>query len=643
LTSARGTYEPSVDGLRAVAILLVLLFHFDLLAAERGYLGVDIFFVVSGYLVGGMVLRDLDSGQFRLTEFLRRRVTRIFPMLALLCILLLVIGPWLLLPADYALTAASVRAAILIHANHHFYATINYFGPGKHDLHLLHSWSLSVEEQFYLLFPIGALILHWTRLPRRWTLAAATLAALGVAEYLRAQIPATAFYWMAGRAWQLLAGVWVASLIKPHGAPPMVIGGAAPAALLLIVGAAFLPATAMPGMDQGVRIAVTAAAALLLLCNRALPQTAAARWLGFGPARLLGQTSYSLYLVHWPLLTLVMTWSMVPLGAFERAMLMLAAILLAWAAWRWVEMPLRRLGNAPHVRAWSVLVGALLVAALIALAAGRIAAAKGWPDRLSPTAAAHLAGASDRSPLRTACHSDEDAAPIPPGRSCRLGAAVEPDVAVWADSHGTELAYAMGRRWQGQGRALIQLTSSGCPPLAGFDRADKPRCRARNDAVLTDLLARPAVRTVILGLYYDGYGDALIAPQIDALAATARRLHAGGKRVVVLGPFPRPDFDVPRVLAAERLWRRGNGDLRLTRAAHDARAGPMLARLRSRLAGSSVQIFDPATTLCGPQLCPLRVGGGTSHTDDNHISVTAALQLAQALEDGLGLSPARGR
>ena len=247
---ASPSYHAHVDGLRAAAIALVLLFHFGLGGAAQGFLGVDIFFVISGFLIGGIVRTALAGGHFGIVDFYRRRIARIAPALLAVAAVTLVAGYWLLLPGDFARLAQEVRAASLSIANWFYEPQHDYMGRPRRDMFFLHSWSLSVEAQFYVAFPIAALLLHrfrLFRLPAILALLAASLAAyllIGVGE------PRHAFYFSSLRAWEFLAGVAIAVAPVRAWSPRVALAAAAAGALAMLIPAfvamplSFLPRAA---------------------------------------------------------------------------------------------------------------------------------------------------------------------------------------------------------------------------------------------------------------------------------------------------------------------------------------------------------------------------------------------------------------
>jgi peptidoglycan/LPS O-acetylase OafA/YrhL len=623
---ASASYHPHIDGLRAVAIALVLLYHFDFGGAAQGFLGVDIFFVISGFLIGGIIRSDLASGRFGFVDFYRRRVARIMPALLFVAAASLAAGYALLTPTDLNRFALEVRAAALNIANWHFEPEATYFVRDRIERFFLHSWSLSVEAQFYLAFPPLALLLHrfgW--LNRR---AMAVLIAASLAAYLLVGVykPRTAFYFSSLRAWEFLAGVLVA-------AGPVAAMSAHRAAILALLGAAAMLGSAFaPIPDDFVprslwQILCVTGTVLLLHANLAATANPAARLLSLAPVRALGLISYSVYLIHWPLLRLAENWHISPLPPTGRLLVLLATLPLAVLGWLLVERPARRWANRRSTSAIHVYGAALLTTALVVGAASWIVDRKGAPERFSIEERALLAVFNDR----TRCPPASRNAAFAPQGACLLGdTARAPDVAVWGDSHSRELAHALGHELGPAGRSLAQYTSSGCPPFLGAAIRSKPECVPENDRIAARIAATPSIKTVVLAAYYGRYtylGDERMA----ALERSAALMRRAGKRVIITGPLPKPSYDVPSGLA--RRDRNGRDHLPLGQREVDYRRASASTRAAlDRLAdGDRIVIADPGAAMCVDGACPYVVGTTPLYMDDNHPSVAGAERIAHAI------------
>lgn len=293
------SYRSDIDGLRAVAVLPVVLYHSGLTVFSGGFVGVDIFFVISGYLITNIIWTEIRSSDFSILRFYERRARRILPALFVVILATLVAGSIWSLPQQLAGIGASSAAAVLSVSNFYFWSQSGYFSPHAEMLPLLHTWSLGVEEQFYLIFPLGMVLLHRLKLNPPMVIAVAIAPLFAVGVYLSYTMPAVSFYLLPARAWELLIGAVLALGIVPkvHNRSlreAMGIGG------LSIIGLAIFmidPQMRFPGF---VALAPCIGAAALIHSGHV--PTVASRLLSVRPMVFVGLISYSLYLWHWPLL-----------------------------------------------------------------------------------------------------------------------------------------------------------------------------------------------------------------------------------------------------------------------------------------------------------------------------------------------------
>ncbi|WP_129790555.1 acyltransferase family protein [Sphingosinicella sp. CPCC 101087] len=619
MTKAVG-YRPDVDGLRAVAILPVLLFHAGLDSFSGGYVGVDIFFVISGFLITSIIVREMDEGHFSLLGFYERRARRILPALIFVVVAVLAAATLLYLPEDLDSVSRSALAAILFLSNVGFFLDTGYFQGGAETKPLLHTWSLAVEEQFYIGLPILLLLIaRWLPARRIAVVTAAAILSFAMAVLTQDDGSGFAFYLSPPRAWELLLGVLLAlGAVPPVRSRP--VREAAAAAGLAAIGyavATFDRHTTFPGVNA--LFPVLGAAALI----HCAPGTLAGRLLAWRPMVGIGLISYSLYLWHWPLIVFTEYATGTPLAGWTRAFVLAGSVGIAVLSWRYVEAPFRqrtRMGR----RAVFAASGSAMAATCAAAAA--LVSTGGWPARFPAEVVRLAAATADVSPYRDRCHDSDTKGGRPP---CILGApAAPPSAMLWGDSHGVELAYALSDVEASGGRALVQRTHSSCPPVLDFDPSWNPRCARLNQDVMASIEANPDLRTIYLAAFWAS--DAYASPEFGrALEHTLDRLLAKGRTVVLIGPVPPHDFHVPRRLARLARFRRideaGVAERRQMKAAD--RIGAMAERRR----GAALIYVDPSDILCDARSCEIIRNGAPLYFDSHHLSVAGATLVVAAV------------
>jgi peptidoglycan/LPS O-acetylase OafA/YrhL len=661
-------YRPDIDGLRAVAVLAVILFHAGVPALGGGYVGVDVFFVISGYLITGILLRSLQAGRHTIAGFYERRIRRIFPALFVVIAASAVAACALLLADELSNFGHSVLATSLFFANYHFMADTGYFAAPAATKPLLHMWSLAVEEQFYVVFPL--LVAAVWKLARRHLLSVVitlALASLAYALWLMRHSPDQAFYSAPARAWELLAGAVVA-IAMHQGLRPAGAALATPLAALALLGVLapivlYTEATPFPGLAALAPVLGTAC----LIYAMATPGNPVARLLACQPMRFVGLISYSLYLWHWPIFVFYKAWRVAPVGALESALLVAATFAAAIASWRWVERPFRghAAGPTPATPQRRVLGTGLTTMALSAAVGGALLLSKGWPQRFEPEVGLILQAGLDEPRLPLCAVEPDDAGPTR-GR-CTLGTpGVAQSFALWGDSHAEALAPAVEAAALQAGVGGVISVRGGCPPLVGVRqmREGFRDCADRAERFLRELAGMPEVKTVLIAARWSLYAEGVrfrgeaghvvyIADEPAAtpslagnaqvfergLRRTVQRLRAMGRTVVFVTQVPEAEYHVPRAMA--RLHHLGRTD-----------AGPDLAPLRTHyearraIVERQLRTFEPAldvvrveNMLCPGGRCTVAREGLPIYRDSNHLTGTHARSLAPLF--AAALSPSR--
>lgn len=596
-------YRPEIDGLRAVAVLPVILFHAGIGPFAGGYVGVDVFFVLSGYLITAILLAEMRLGTFTFAGFYERRARRILPALFVVMAVTIPLAWVLMLPALFQDYARSLGLAAVSLSNFYFLRTTGYFGSGAELQPLLHTWSLGVEEQYYLLFPPLLLVL-WRWGPRALLggVVVLTLASLAVAVWGAGHDPARNFYFTPSRFWELGAGSLCALAIggqvrRPH-------AGLAALGLALILAAILTFDADTPTPGPWTVMPVLGAVLVVLFAG---PGTGAAWALSWRPLVAVGLISYSAYLWHQPLFAFARLASLHPPSPWLMGALAVLTMGLAWATWAWVEQPVRR-RPTPWLAGHGRLFGAAGVGIALAVAFGVLADNSAFVmARLSPDQRALLAWSDfartatfRAANLRPHCFTsirDDGAGAFRPDL-CLTPDPVRPNILLMGDSHAAHLAH--GLRAEFPGAQVLQMTLAGCrmlrAPTGGAD------CGALSDRFWqTELPAlRGQVQTVVLAGRWRQADLGQIAPTVAAL-------HGMGFAVLVVGAVPEFHPDIPVLLA--RLPSGADADRAAARARLTERVviGNAVA---AEVRGAGAPLVDAAAVLCAGDRCRTRADGG---------------------------------
>jgi len=380
---AMSRYRADVDGLRAIAVLAVVLFHGGF-GMPGGFVGVDVFFVISGFLITSIIASDLDRGEFSLVSFWGRRVRRIWPAATVVTIASLVAGWFLLVPLDYSRTAGDAVAQVTMLANIRFWLRLDYFAESVDLVPLLHMWSLAVEEQFYLFFPLLLVVLH--PLGRRVTVLALSAVALMSLFHSIALVPTrpmAAFFLLPARSWELLLGSVLALAPSPRLSrlSSEWLGGLG-VLFILIPCVLFDRTTPFPGLAA---LPPCIGAALLIAAGTEHRSTLQ-RFLGWEPIRAVGLASYSIYLWHWPVFAFLRQVYGLSLPTPVLLVSLVLISILSWASYRFVETPCRRMTS--DAGKWTVVVGASAASIAILAVSLALNRAVGVPGRFPKEAIA---------------------------------------------------------------------------------------------------------------------------------------------------------------------------------------------------------------------------------------------------------------
>ncbi|MDA7493065.1 acyltransferase [bacterium] len=499
-------YRPDVDGLRGIAVLLVLLFHVGF-GFPGGYIGVDVFFVISGFLITGLILSAQEQNRFSLAEFWKRRIRRIVPASSFVVLLTLVAGYFLLLPTDLTELAESAIYQQLMGANFFFWHNSGGYFDGPAELKpLLHTWSLAVEEQFYLFYPIALVALgRLSRTNLLIVLVAVATTSFGISWYLVADHPGATFYALPTRAWELLLGGILAAC--PHTKQlrrgPSESIGIVGFALIVYSSLYFDAGTVFPGPNA----MVPCLGAVMVIASSSSGKTLVGRVLSHKLIVFVGLISYSLYLWHWPLLAYQRYWFGSRISLLNGLLVMLGSFVLAWLTWRFVEQPFRRSARLTGMSG-KRLVGFLIASSMLMVAiAAWTLRSEGIPNRLPRRVRQVINDASKPDGFekiyRDAEACDLDQLPL----IGRVNDEQQISFVLWGDSHARVVSRLCDDLANEFGIQGVVATKSGTSPLLGkwstsplMGREDPRGDReaiAWNDAVLR-YLRRNHISNVII-------------------------------------------------------------------------------------------------------------------------------------------------
>lgn len=613
-------FRKDINGLRAIAVMAVVLYHYRIGPPGGGFVGVDIFFVISGFLLTSIACADIQAGTFSIWQFLMKRVRRIVPALVVMVACCTLWAGHYYLPDDYMHFSRIATAALLMRSNQTFADDVGYFAPDASQNLLLHTWSLSVEFQFYLVF---ALLcgLFWTRRGGKRRIAGGVLfAAIAGASLLWCQwrtpaAPMSAFYLLPSRAWELLGGS-VAAVYLRSPRSRAVNQGLSIAALALLGIAIFGFDAASP--YPGWRAMFPVAGTVLLITSRG---GIAARVLGTAGFQFIGRISYSVYLWHWPLLLALQERTAGALSPEARLALIAASIMAGWASYEFIEKPARkRLGDRYALAGWCA-----FIAAGFALS-GLLRATDGLAQRLPAYLQAAAQAKAVNYPEEYSCMRTVDGLKSSTfdGDFCRIGIqSGEPQMMLWGDSFAARLQATLDHAAAGFGIPGIVATQGGCPPFKGkvFEGSGAdvfPGCERYSNFVYEYFVQHPSIRLVVIAgewPRYDAGYEAMVMRDIAGILA--RR----GGHLVLVSAVPHPPASVPKEWARMQVgvgrpiaeWATPRADQSTVFA-----GGMTIASAASEV--GNVTVVDPFSTLCTVDSCFFVKDGQALFLDGDHLS-----------------------
>ena len=646
-----------IQFLRGFAILAVLVYHSDVVPLAGGYLGVDVFFVISGFLITTIVLRDLAAGHFSFARFYARRAKRLLPAAYSTLIVSTLLCAKILGPEQWQDFIKQLVGTVTFTANMVLPFQSGYFETAADGKPLLHTWSLSVEEQYYLCIPLLLCLI-----PSRWHFATlATLILLSMAicvvfvsfpfSYWRLpDIDSTtaAFYFLPTRAWEMLTGSLLAWLMLKHPdfCPNRWVKGSA----LALIGYLYTAPIGSVHPRESAILAVSATTVLLAGNSRWLIQNRLTR-----AVEKLGDWSYSLYLVHWPLFALARTAYLEEAPKSVKVGLVLAAIALAYLQYQYVEQRFRFGWQANRTKTFKWLAAASVMVVVLPISADWLRS-----QTVLPTAAP--AEQTANWGFSQGCSTGKLIFENP--RAC--SSSDQPEYALWGDSYAMHLLPGL-KLETAVANSLIQITKSACAPILGVASLDRnydatwaQGCLAFNEQALRFIENHPSIRYVLMSSPFSGYfdegeltlfyngskmlGDRQIA--IAQMLSTLDRLIAHGKTPILIAPPPRPGFNIGECWQHKQLnlLVLGRDDCNFLHDEHQASQSGVIKALNEIQARSRVKLFRLDDIICRDGYCITQLADGASiYRDGGHLSIAGARWLVPqlGLAEGFKSLPSR--
>lgn len=634
-------YRTDIDGLRAIAVSLVLLFHFDLLpSAKAGFIGVDVFFVISGFLITTIITSQLDAGSFRIGSFYMRRIRRLGPALFVVLMLTLGVGWLLLFPSEFAQLARQAIYSQLYVANIFYWRNINYFDLSAAGSFLVHTWSLAVEEQFYLFFPLLMILVHkYARNHIRNVLLLGCILSFCLNVLLVTRNPEATFYLLPTRAWELLLGGLIPYLIKARSTSRAMEEWLGISGLILMLAGVFFYQEGTPFPGYFALFPCLATVAIIVGGHR--QRTVVSKMMSLTAIAYIGKISYSLYLIHWPIRVFA-DLLVDELSLSWRLGMALLSVIIASTIYHLIEDPIRLRRFLPTSSA----LGTTYVAGLVISVLGCVAIIQtgGLPARFPEPVQILASYVDDKPPPLSECEFDR----YSPHNACQIGVRQDPVTwMVWGDSH-VWAAYAVFDQWlQLEKKTGLLTFRHACPPVQEIHLYDDTQddCYAFNQSMMTFLAQDDSPKNVFLvstwlqapeGRLSTSNRIKLSSQQSVALfqtqlAATLQALRELGKNVYLWEPVPGARANVPISMANAELSGQSL-DIEFTRDEYLARYD-FLFTVQANQRDLIAKSFSPSQAVCTTGICAVAIAGKPLYFDDAHIRFSSTDFWVQAIQD----------
>lgn len=614
-------YIEELDGLRAIAVLAVLLFHFGVEDLSGGYAGVDIFFVISGYLISSIILHQTLAGNFSFIHFYEKRIRRLFPALLASVLSSFLIAYSLFMPDEFIEFGQSMVSATLYLSNVFFWLKSDYFAGPSELKPLLHTWSLSVEEQFYLVFPVIA----WLSIKRGIGLFLFVTLACLLCSFLAAILfidtsPSAVFFLSPFRFWELLLGTLLAIAVSRNVVPSerwKVPLGYTGLTLILVPLFVLDEQSQFPGLAA---IPSCLGTAMLILAGR---QTSlVGQFLRLPIMRFTGKISYSLYLWHWPLVVFYGYWIIREFVWWDKIAMFITTFVIGWLSWRLFETPFR-LTSEDQYKPKRIFSITLVSSVLLLLIGSFIWKQEGLPERYPNIAIESLSQSRNESHATACFLAKEQDFSHWKADTCLIDSPLsDTTVLLWGDSHAFHLLAGLEANTAELPFDILVYTSAGCPPVLNQNLKGRPNCQKNNTFALS-LLAEQNIKQVILAGNWT-FAQHAESLDIDQLKATVDQLFSKGIEVTVINQLPLYPISNPQYLAARLSQRKlPKSDFYMKPDDGFATSNRILELIPKH------NLFDAYALFCPKHRCKIFNDGDLMVVDRGHLSQAGSRYLVK--------------
>ncbi len=653
------SHRPEIDGLRAFAVLSVVLFHFSVPGFGGGFVGVDVFFVISGFLIGDILWRELNrTGSISLKSFYYRRIKRLAPAFVAVAIVTFTVSYFVLLPFEFREFGKELISSTVYLSNVYFFMKAGYFDTIAEDKLFLHTWSLSVEEQFYIFLPLTMIL--FVRSPTWLIRVLAAIFSLSLLSCIAVTVTShtAAFYLFPFRAWELLTGVLLAISVYHRKENWRHAAWISWAGLAMLIASVMLiePGKSFPGVQAIFPVLGTA-----MLIFNGQHRNPVNRAFSFPPVVFVGLISYSLYLWHWPVLTLSRYYSEAAFTFAQTVALLALCLALASLSWRFIEQPFR---YGLKLRPIPLFASAAAASVMLLSVGSAVYLRDGLPDRFPPAIRAHIQASSDFLQDFSRCYVP-DTGPFEGVEVCPLGPEGQPKFLVWGDSHVRAFKEGLAALAKESGEPGLLIWHAGCPPLFNIEKRESAAtrqqdadCTTANERIHKAIPQLNGVKKLLLigrwsyyaeghGVGRDSYNTISLRPSgkalrnetnqhalfNEAVRATINELSQSIDEILVLRQVPEiPEYDsrtAARRLAHHRITPEEAQVTMFTVAKKDviARAAPSERVFRELAAEHKIRWIQSWPEFCEAKSCNAMRNGRALYFDNNHITNQTALSV----------------